>query len=576
MQITLNLADPTATSIALDDVIFTQAEITLTFAVYPSTDSLADGLSVALLTPQGDTLAHALVSASTAILDTSTVECYEFARGLPVEATRGAYLVIGDSTHPLAIIPVQVARNPIAEIAPPTDYAPIYPTAIEMQAILTQIEEARKAYVVDTSITAESLNPVTSKAIYDALADKQNKLTAGKNITICTDGTINAKGITVDTSLIPSSSNPVQNKVIYTALDKKQDAPNCNVTQFGRNTSAGTNGVAIGANASATNGVSIGFSAHSPNASIAIGKSATLCTAATYAIAIGENVYVGMYGTQSIIIGGMARSLSPKGIAIGYCTTANICTGVAIGAGMTACYGVPIIIGSQAFPSATIRVTNCGKMTIGGKAVGGGDRYFGTWAGDASAGWGDVTMLGANSINGKYPRLHARNRDIHAVTGFSNDCYYNARFILPWTEAMSNDTSYLSAYTKFTVDRGMGGTQTFIQPLVPKNEGTTKYAGVEYAIPAFENSPVYWNGQILYNYDGCATRGVTIPWQKLKKTDGIHNALALDREMVFRYNCSCGSVYIYEGATYKYGFTVDKIVRALRGGLAYAEANGIS
>ena len=68
-------------------------------------------------------------------------------------------------------------------------------------------------------------------------AEKQDKLTAGVNITIAEDGTISAKdtvytlpaatssvlgGVKVDTALSSTSTNPVQNKVINTELGKKQ------------------------------------------------------------------------------------------------------------------------------------------------------------------------------------------------------------------------------------------------------------------------------------------------------------------------------------------------------------------
>lgn len=142
MDIQLNLANPKGENITLDEVIFSQAITELNFSILPSDKTLEDGLSCALLTPQGKTLAHALTNANTATLDTSTIECYEFVQGLPIEGARGAYLVIGDSTHPLAIIPVQIAKNYLSNIAPPSATAPIYPTSQELQAILATLQEA--------------------------------------------------------------------------------------------------------------------------------------------------------------------------------------------------------------------------------------------------------------------------------------------------------------------------------------------------------------------------------------------------------------------------------------------------
>lgn len=311
MQITINLTDPRATSIALDEVIFAQAETTLTFNVSPSTESLADGLSVALLTAQGETLAHALVSASTAILNTSTVECYEFAEGLPVEATRGAYLVIGDSTHPLAIIPVQVARNPIAEIAPPTETAPIYPTAIELQEILAEITQAKGDVVGAAEIA------VQAKETAQRLVDSIN-----------------------------------------------------------------------------------------------------------YSFDI---------------------------------TTKDV-------------------------------------------------------------GQGTETFIAPAEKDGITPRLDNNGQDIHGVSGFSGDRYNNARFLLDWDLSRSNNTAYLASYMTWEGNRGFGGTNTFVQPLIPANKGTTAGA-IPLAIPCFENSPLYWSGWFMFNDasnpSASAVKQILLDWSKV-------------------------------------------------------------
>lgn len=143
MQVYLNLTDPTASTIELDGVIFAQAEVSLALNATPA-QTLANGLSVALLTAQGETLAHAFTEASTAVLNTNTVQAYEFTKDLPVRAARGAFLVIGDSTHPMGIIPVEIARNYLADLAPPTESAPIYPTATELQTILEELRTLKK------------------------------------------------------------------------------------------------------------------------------------------------------------------------------------------------------------------------------------------------------------------------------------------------------------------------------------------------------------------------------------------------------------------------------------------------
>lgn len=81
---------------------------------------------------------------------------------------------------------------------------------------------------VDDAISSTSENPVQNKVIKAALDAKQGVLTAGPNIDI-TNGVISAIGgggggtVDVDGSLSPTSTNPVQNKAIYNALAAKQD-----------------------------------------------------------------------------------------------------------------------------------------------------------------------------------------------------------------------------------------------------------------------------------------------------------------------------------------------------------------
>lgn len=82
---------------------------------------------------------------------------------------------------------------------------------------------------VDSALSDSSTNPVQNKVIQAALDGKQKTLIAGTNISIEADGTINATGggsggtVDVDGSISSTSTNPVQNKAIYTALAAKQD-----------------------------------------------------------------------------------------------------------------------------------------------------------------------------------------------------------------------------------------------------------------------------------------------------------------------------------------------------------------
>lgn len=83
---------------------------------------------------------------------------------------------------------------------------------------------------VDDALSDSSTNPVQNKVIKAALDGKQKTLIAGTNISIDDDGTISATGgggggtVDVDGSLSPTSTNPVQNKAIYNAIAAKQDA----------------------------------------------------------------------------------------------------------------------------------------------------------------------------------------------------------------------------------------------------------------------------------------------------------------------------------------------------------------
>lgn len=85
-------------------------------------------------------------------------------------------------------------------------------------------------YTIDSTLSGSSTNPVQNKVVYNALAGKQDKLTAGTGISIsgntisCTvSGGSGGGSITVDSTMSSTSTNPVQNKVIYSALQGKQN-----------------------------------------------------------------------------------------------------------------------------------------------------------------------------------------------------------------------------------------------------------------------------------------------------------------------------------------------------------------
>ena len=92
-------------------------------------------------------------------------------------------------------------------------------------------------YTIDSTLSSTSTNPIQNKVVYNALAGKQDKLTAGTGISISGNTiscTVSGGGgtVTVDSALSGTSTNPVQNKVIYTALQNKQNKINYETWTF--------------------------------------------------------------------------------------------------------------------------------------------------------------------------------------------------------------------------------------------------------------------------------------------------------------------------------------------------------
>ena len=286
--------------------------------------------------------------------------------------------------------------------------------------------------------------------------------------------------------------------------------------------------VAIGACARArANGAAVGYGAYAQGYAVAIGGSAS---ASTCAVAIGQG----------------ACAVSVLTVAIGGAnTTATACDGhgaIAIGPYITTDSDA-IVIGTNCsgirLHCATIRVDYNGNLTVGGKPVGGGgDSSVEVWKGNVGFGEQDTfigakkTADGDGQFQNGYPRLHNHGQDIHEVSGFSRDSYddedvWSHRFVIPWDLAMANDMSYMAANVKWQGKRNLvpgmdcDADTTFVQPLMPANTGATSSV-FPYAIPAFENSPVYWSGTIMYNNsmnaDGTYSsdaKSVTVPWASM-------------------------------------------------------------
>lgn len=144
--ITITLCASTRTG-CLSGPIPSCADERLTIA---SDVTLSAGTSVALLSPRGNTLAHTILSeecapGATIHLSTLTAQAAEYTRSCRAGDTREALLAIGDSEHPLALIPARIAQNPLYTLAPPTDLAPAYPTTETLKSLLAEMQAASNA-----------------------------------------------------------------------------------------------------------------------------------------------------------------------------------------------------------------------------------------------------------------------------------------------------------------------------------------------------------------------------------------------------------------------------------------------
>lgn len=141
---------------------------------------------------------------------------------------------------------------------------------------------------------------------------------------------------------------------------------------------------------------------------------------------------------------------------------------------------------------------------------------------------------GEGQFSKGYPRLHNHGQDIHEVSGFSRDSrddetVWSHRLLLPWDLAKANDTSYLMAGVVWQSERlaALGGDTTFVQPLLPKNTGATASV-LPQAIPCFENSPIFWNGHLIWE-GTYAPKQIKMPWSRV--ADGAEAELALKSDL---------------------------------------------
>ena len=143
-----------------ENKIFAQSTETITFDVtFNDPQATLQGLYCALLSDGGKTLALTTISENKAVLDTNTTECVEYVAQWAIGTTRHAFLVVGESTKPLAIIDVEVSQNPLEGLMPPTESAPSYPTSAELQAILAEVNAQAK-------VANESAQSANQSAIF--------------------------------------------------------------------------------------------------------------------------------------------------------------------------------------------------------------------------------------------------------------------------------------------------------------------------------------------------------------------------------------------------------------------------
>lgn len=176
--ISLTLCASTRTG-CLSAAIPACAEVSLTLA---GDTSLPAGTSLALLTPRGTTLAHTILAeeaapGATLPLSTLTAQAAEYTHSCRAGDTREAILAIGDSEHPLALVPARIAQNPLYTLAPPTDLAPAYPTTETLNSLLAEMQAASNA-AAQSATAAETAKADAQSAAAQAASRAEFALAA--------------------------------------------------------------------------------------------------------------------------------------------------------------------------------------------------------------------------------------------------------------------------------------------------------------------------------------------------------------------------------------------------------------
>ena len=226
MHVVINQADALY-GVDAENKLFAPAEETITFDVtFNTPQATLQGLSVALLSPDGQTLAHSLIEENKAVLNTNTAEAVAFVSGYSVGTEKMAFIAIGESSKPLAIIAVNVSPNPLADIAPPSTLAPTYPTSESLRAILSQMTaQAQRAEdaVEATEKAQKAVVQYVDVTFPTKVQEAEKRL---ENATVKASTALDDKAVAIDEHLEQTQTAIVANidtkaQAVSTALDGK-------------------------------------------------------------------------------------------------------------------------------------------------------------------------------------------------------------------------------------------------------------------------------------------------------------------------------------------------------------------
>ena len=331
--LSLTLCASTRTG-CLSAAISACAEVTLSLA---GDLTLSAGTSLALLTPRGTTLAHTILSEQAAPgapipLSTLTAQAAEYTHSCRAGDTREALLAIGDSEHPLALVPARIAQNPLYTLAPPTAQAPVYPTAEQLYDLLEDIKAAAAAWQPLSAGTNISIaNGTISATNYVATASQTQLGFSAQGYNYGAAVGLYAQGYTYGAAVGFSAQG-----YNYGAAVGFPAKGNDYGAAVGRSAQGFTYGAAVGSSAQGFNyGAAVGYSAYGDTYGAAVGRNAN---GANYGAAVGHNAGrsdSGYSPTGLVCLGAYAHVESDNAIAVGRNAKASGIAAIAIGEGTT-------------------------------------------------------------------------------------------------------------------------------------------------------------------------------------------------------------------------------------------------